>query len=165
MFTLHKRSNSTTSYDRPTAKNKNKKRYPGCLAHVVGGMFCSVVANRRQPNLYVIGREGGAFWPRRRVIVLLADGVFVNRVVRSLLLNIVSCGMIDGGSHFRNLRSKGPSLRVTCLDNIRRRTTGKCPAHKIRGRNPVHDVAERLPLLLLIPLEPQSRFGDKRLEI
>ena len=36
-------------------KNKNKKRYPGCLAHVVSGMFYSAVANRRQPNLYKIG--------------------------------------------------------------------------------------------------------------
>ena len=42
-------------------KNKNKKeRYPGGLAHVVSGMFYSVVANRRQPYLYKIGGvEGG----------------------------------------------------------------------------------------------------------
>ena len=34
-------------------ENKNKKRYHGCLAHVVRGVFYSVVAHRRQPNLYL----------------------------------------------------------------------------------------------------------------
>ena len=42
---------------------KDKKRYPGCLAHAVIDVVCSIVANRRQPNLvtliYCIGtREG-----------------------------------------------------------------------------------------------------------
>ena len=38
-----------------TAK-KTKKRYAGCLliAHAVQGVFYSVVANRRQPNLYIV---------------------------------------------------------------------------------------------------------------
>ena len=31
-------------------------RYPGYLAHVVSGMFYSVVDNRRQPNLYIYNR-------------------------------------------------------------------------------------------------------------
>ena len=31
-----------------------KKRYPGCLAHAVRGVFYSVVANRRQPNQYTV---------------------------------------------------------------------------------------------------------------
>ena len=42
-------------------KKKQKKRYPGCLAHAVRGVFYSVVADRRQPNLYiyqVYGRGG-----------------------------------------------------------------------------------------------------------
>ena len=40
-----------------TAKQKPHR---GCLAHVVSGIFYSVVANRRQPNLYKIGGgEGG----------------------------------------------------------------------------------------------------------
>ena len=36
-----------------TAKKKRKSMHPGCLAHVVSGMFYSAVANRRQPNLYI----------------------------------------------------------------------------------------------------------------
>ena len=32
-------------------QQKKQKRYIGCLAHVVSGMFYSVVAYRRQPNL------------------------------------------------------------------------------------------------------------------
>ena len=41
---------------------KNKKRYLGCLAYVVSGMFySSVVANRRQPNLYRMGGGGAIF--------------------------------------------------------------------------------------------------------
>ena len=36
-------------------REKKKKKYPGCLAHVVSGMFYSVVATRRQPNLHKIG--------------------------------------------------------------------------------------------------------------
>ena len=64
MLTSHKRSNSTTSCDRPPTKKKKKKkmRYPGYLAHVVSGMFYSVVDNRRQPNLYIYiigGRQRG----------------------------------------------------------------------------------------------------------
>ena len=31
-------------------RQKNKKRYPGCLAHAVIGMFYSAVANQRQPQ-------------------------------------------------------------------------------------------------------------------
>ena len=31
-------------------KQKQKKRYPGCLAHAVIGMFNSAVANQRQPQ-------------------------------------------------------------------------------------------------------------------
>ena len=33
-----------------TAKND---MHPSCLAHVVSGVFCSVLANRRQPKLYI----------------------------------------------------------------------------------------------------------------
>ena len=38
-----------------TVKKTKKKRYGGCLAHAVKGVFYSVVANRRQPNLYILG--------------------------------------------------------------------------------------------------------------
>ena len=41
-----------------TDRRKRTKQYPGCLAQAVSGMFYSVVANRRQPNLYIIHREG-----------------------------------------------------------------------------------------------------------
>ena len=37
-----------------TKKQNKKKRYTGCLAHLVSGMIYSVVANRPQPNLYKI---------------------------------------------------------------------------------------------------------------
>ena len=44
-----------------------KKRYPGCLAHVVSGNFYTVVVNRRQPNLYIVGEEElGGFNEMRR---------------------------------------------------------------------------------------------------
>ena len=38
-------------------QKKKKKRYPG-LAHVISGMFYSVVANRRQSNLYITIKGG-----------------------------------------------------------------------------------------------------------
>ena len=38
---------------------ERSERYPGCLVDVVSGMFYSVVANRRQPNLYKTGGERG----------------------------------------------------------------------------------------------------------
>ena len=46
----------TNDLTRPPAvtdrqKEKEKKRYPGCLAQVVNGMFYSVAVNRRQPNI------------------------------------------------------------------------------------------------------------------
>ena len=37
-------------------KNKNKRRYPGCLAHAVRGVFYSVVTHRLQPNPYIYTR-------------------------------------------------------------------------------------------------------------
>ena len=40
-------------------KKRKKKRYPGCLAHVVSGMFHSVIANRRQPNSNLSAIVGG----------------------------------------------------------------------------------------------------------
>ena len=40
--------------DRPP-KKKRKKRYPGCLAHAVSGMFYSVVANLTFP--FRVGTE------------------------------------------------------------------------------------------------------------
>lgn len=46
-FGWHKISKSTAA----TAKLKNNGICPGCLVHVVSGMFCSGVADRRQPNL------------------------------------------------------------------------------------------------------------------
>ena len=67
MFTSHKRSNSTTAV---TDCPNNKKRYPGCLAHVVSGMFYSVVANRRQPNLYIIGGGEGEKTPEGKKTAL-----------------------------------------------------------------------------------------------
>ena len=45
--------------DRQKEKEQEKKRYPGCLAHVVSGMFFCVVAYRRQPNLYNRGGNRG----------------------------------------------------------------------------------------------------------
>ena len=42
-----------------TARNKTQKRHRGCLAHVVSGMFYSVVANRCQSNLYIVGGGRG----------------------------------------------------------------------------------------------------------
>ena len=36
-------------------QKEKTKRYPGCLALLVSGMCYSVVANRRPPNLYMIG--------------------------------------------------------------------------------------------------------------
>ena len=56
-------STRTNDLARPPAvgdrqKKNEKKRYPGCLARVVSGMFHGVVANRRQPNLYVLRRGG-----------------------------------------------------------------------------------------------------------
>ena len=39
-----------------TTENQNEKRmYPGCLVHVLSGVFYSAVANRRQPNLCTPG--------------------------------------------------------------------------------------------------------------
>ena len=58
LFSSHKLSDSTTTCDRPQIKKKKKERYPGCLPHLVSGMFYSVVANRRQPNLYNRGGQG-----------------------------------------------------------------------------------------------------------
>ena len=37
----------------PKQKTKKNGMYPGCLAHVVSGMFYSVASNLRQPNLYI----------------------------------------------------------------------------------------------------------------
>ena len=54
---LHPRAHDLTRS--PAMTNHKKKRYPGCLTHVVSGMFYSVVANRRPPNLSIIhGGEG-----------------------------------------------------------------------------------------------------------
>ena len=36
-----------------TAPKKTQQRYASCLAHAVRSVFFSVVANRRQPNLYI----------------------------------------------------------------------------------------------------------------
>ena len=48
------------------ATAKKQKRYPGCLGHAVIGVFYSVVANRHQPNVYImlvygehVGEKGG----------------------------------------------------------------------------------------------------------
>ena len=55
----------TNDLTRPPAviDAKQQKRYPGGLAHVVSGVFHSVVANRRQRILYNIGQgvRGGGF--------------------------------------------------------------------------------------------------------
>ena len=46
--------NSTASYgDRKKKKKTVGTLGAGCLAHVVSGTFYSVLANRRQPNLYI----------------------------------------------------------------------------------------------------------------
>ena len=50
-------SNSTTS----RGDRQKAKRYPGCLAHGVRGVFYSVVANRRQPTPTQWGLEGGTW--------------------------------------------------------------------------------------------------------
>ena len=42
------------------------KRYPGGLAHVVSGMYYSVVANRRQRDIYKV--EGGGGYSRPRLL-------------------------------------------------------------------------------------------------
>ena len=41
-------SNSTTNRG-----ERERKRHPGCLAHVVRGVFHCVVGNRRQPNIEI----------------------------------------------------------------------------------------------------------------
>ena len=69
----HKISNSITSCDRPPKKH-TKKGYPGCLGQVVSGMFHSVVANRRQPNLYTwysIWGGGGGVHPLSCMAVIV----------------------------------------------------------------------------------------------
>ena len=59
---------------------KTKKRYPGCVAHVVSGMRYSVVTNR-QPNLYIIYREG---WITTLVAAPKIFDSRVNYVLRSI---------------------------------------------------------------------------------
>ena len=50
-----------------------KKRYPGCLAHAVLGMFYSVVANQRQPQ-YTYNVLQRRCQPRPTVICILDGG-------------------------------------------------------------------------------------------
>ena len=53
------RSVSALDTHREGWRAKKKNVHPGCLTHVMSDIFYSVVANRRQPNLYKIGDEGG----------------------------------------------------------------------------------------------------------
>ena len=56
-----------------TAKRKTKKRYPGCLAHAVTGMFYSVVANQRQPR-YTYNVLQRRCQPRPTIICIYFNG-------------------------------------------------------------------------------------------
>ena len=68
-----------------------KKRYTGCLAHAVIGVFYSVVVYRLQPNLYII-----------YIKYLKGVSLTVSRSTpshASLLLKVTSSGL-HPGSHF-----------------------------------------------------------------
>ena len=47
------RIRSPTMGDGEKERDTKNGMYPGCLAHVVSGMFHSFVANRRQPSLFI----------------------------------------------------------------------------------------------------------------
>ena len=97
---------------------QKQRRYPGCLAHVVRGMYCSAVANRRQPNLP--GREEGGqvhstspllnlpFRPHPRTLIRDASGDAMWRVC------------------FRG--------RDVLEDRLRRQTDWTAFAHRCKGR-------------------------------
>ena len=86
-------------------KTRTKKRYPGCLAHVVSGTFHSVAANRRQPNLSKIegrgGREreihgdvGKQIWRGELVYLLLRRKCLSCDVIISLKTHLCKLGVI-----------------------------------------------------------------------
>ena len=53
LITMPPLINSTASHGDRQKKTNKQKRYPGCPAHAVIGVFYSIVANRRQPSLYI----------------------------------------------------------------------------------------------------------------
>ena len=57
------------------ATAKNKKRFPGCLAHAVIGMFYSVLANQRNPNIHIVFYSVGANRDQLFVIHIFLRGV------------------------------------------------------------------------------------------
>ena len=89
----------------PAVVTAKKKRYPDCLAYVVRGVFYSVVANRRQPNLYSghdpRGYEPSFIVPGRRILDGESQG-FSQRGM-SLALILSSCIFVSLGLLFSYL--------------------------------------------------------------
>ena len=61
----------------PYSSVGNTFTYPGCPAQAVNGMFYSLAANRRQPNLFIIEGGGGGVEPKPKLGWLSPVGVRV----------------------------------------------------------------------------------------
>ena len=110
----------TAQTNQTNKQQKTKKRYPGCLAHAVTGMFYSVFVNKRQPqythNVYGVGANRGQLLYTRYILR-------VRTISRERLKNW------GGGRETRRMRFRVRICRSMSTTNV----CNACPVFQVRA--------------------------------